>query len=545
MAQRPPAPPAPRGRAASTPSLKAHATIADLAGEPLPRRESCPAPQSADNPDSYTSGHPLEQGISTIAEHDEADLSASDDEEPKVSFATARPLAAPVRVNLIHTYPPAAHFVPGARHASSPPDQHSESTAPRSRMPFRKIEQVLGVEVSPIERPEAAYSLHPESAYRFHPGVGRLTQDAHVEAAPSPAEASQAHLSSDFPLGSSTTTINLANPSYLPSFNRGRSAKRVGYELPHISIDSPTSNYSRPIGIPTPFPPAVLLRSRSGASSSIPAHHHHHQLTLYLHSHNHRPAQEARVIVPGGGGLSAGFHSTTPTEQDSVHNIPVPDDDDPFDDEQLFRAIRLQYQLLRGGWLRQRLSFRRLARLRPFFMHALEGHTDLALPAAAGGSTPLHFLSPHAPHSTPPPLFSERQLWESYQHPHLGRKRYDWVQWIRHAGAGAGESAGTGESVSRLEHRADAADDAAAIEFVHGWNAYKISAASGLVVVLGVAAAVLWIVLGADPNGRRAGVWSGAAAAARVPAGLMAAGVTLLLGWGAIAVWAVVDWLLV
>jgi hypothetical protein len=79
---------------------------------------------------------------------------------------------------------------------------------------------------------------------------------------------------------------------------------------------------------------------------------------------------------------------------------------------------------------------------------------------------------------------------------------------------------------------------AAGFEFVEGWNVGRILAAVVLMVILAIAAALLWVFLGVTFLG---GVGF-RGAGSRVGESMLVGGLVLMVGWTVVAAWMGVSW---
>lgn len=203
-----------------------------------------------------------------------------------------------------------------------------------------------------------------------------------------------------------------------------------------------------------------------------------------------------------------------------------------FDDEKLFRLIRKEYVSMRGivkGFASARdvhginlLGYHRLSQLalrehRPTRRKTFRVYDD---------------------------IFTEQRMMDLWMSPRKGRKKYEWVEWIR--------------SLPRYpEGLHHTGEENVALELVEGWNVRKITFASSLVLVLSILATLLWTFLGVDggvilqndaavgfPVALRMKSAGYLGAGTRVGTGIMLGVLVLLLGWTGVGAWILLSWLI-
>lgn len=158
-------------------------------------------------------------------------------------------------------------------------------------------------------------------------------------------------------------------------------------------------------------------------------------------------------------------------------------------------------------------------------------------------------------------LVLEAELIAKFRKPKQGSGSHSWVHWaervgdgrcgvgglrlsrdlrgrqgIRHAREGSGEEGGEWGNGGEEARRG--------LEFVEGWWVAGIVAALGVMVVLAVAACLLWIFLGGVGGDWRDVVWVSQGRAQRVSGGCLIGGLVLLLGWTGVGGWLGVSWVI-
>lgn len=271
-----------------------------------------------------------------------------------------------------------------------------------------------------------------------------------------------------------------------------------------------------------------------------------------------------------------------------------------FDDELFFQQLRCEYAKLSGTW--RLFSARSLRRI--VVGHSSSCTRCIQHRARAIGSLVKECRAsdpwctvgtqdsgpPHAPRSPRflvsqglTDTFSEAKLLQTFQQPKLsGKGRYAWVQWAHRLAATEGmlvtpitaessrplqttrmprtgtkddEKAG-GKSPQSTQHRKLQGIEehppppnesvytfqcAAGLEFVEGWNSIRIMLALASVLLLAVAATLLWVFVGLGaPLSKGVGDAGG-----RVGAGVALGIFVLLIGWTAVLGWLAVSWLVV
>ena len=212
-----------------------------------------------------------------------------------------------------------------------------------------------------------------------------------------------------------------------------------------------------------------------------------------------------------------------------------------FDDEGLFRLMKSQYFRLRGGFLSRLFDARGLKSI------SLLSYTHISQLAARNEKPVIRKTFCAVTED----MFAEERMLELFQSPRKGKGSMQWVVWV----AGLGEN--SSQFVERYDDNTEKANEEKekiAIELVEGWNGGKITLAVASVVLLSVAAVLLWIFLGVDGEQReylgiRGNVKEGEigfrGAGGRVETGVLLGLIVLLMGWTGIAAWIGLSWFVI
>lgn len=241
-------------------------------------------------------------------------------------------------------------------------------------------------------------------------------------------------------------------------------------------------------------------------------------LTLVLYDHRTRVPRVSKVIVPATG--ARGSEIQNPIKQPKRAATLKKE----FDDEMLFKLIRTEYRRMRG--------------LLGIFISA-RNVRDLGFLSYAKGSQ-LVKQDRGARRKTFPVNggegFAETELLALYRRPKLGRAERGWVEWIKRLPENSG-----GEDSS----------EKVALELVEGWCIRKIALALLLMVVVSLAATLLWTFLGVGGkygyfkyNYRLRDSQGGFRGAGdRLETGAVLGALVLLLGWTGVGAWILLSWL--
>lgn len=203
-----------------------------------------------------------------------------------------------------------------------------------------------------------------------------------------------------------------------------------------------------------------------------------------------------------------------------------------FDDEKLFKLIHKQYTGMRGiakGLISARavqginlLSYHRLSQLavkeyRPARRKTFRVYDD---------------------------IFTEERMMDLWHAPGKGRKKFEWVEWVRR--------------LPRYSDGLDSEEENIALELVEGWGVGRVAFAVLVVVLLSMLATLLWVLVGINgsvmlqneamvglPMELRLKSTSFRGAGMRVGTGLALGLLVLLLGWTGVGAWILLSWLVV
>lgn len=204
-----------------------------------------------------------------------------------------------------------------------------------------------------------------------------------------------------------------------------------------------------------------------------------------------------------------------------------------FDDEVLFRRLRHAYASICGPW--RYVSARALKRI------VISGPASQAADAGYGW-----LVQPRSPralaHRGLSDTFDEDKILQNYRQPRLGRSRYAFVQWAHRLAAAPmlsrpPEGGHDGDMVRRMEQPEG-------LEFVVVWSASRVLAILSLVIVLSVAASLLWIFLGQGTTQAYISQGGFMGAGDRVAAGVLMGICTLMFGLCGMAGWLGLSWLI-
>ncbi|KXT01755.1 hypothetical protein AC578_2733 [Pseudocercospora eumusae] len=208
-----------------------------------------------------------------------------------------------------------------------------------------------------------------------------------------------------------------------------------------------------------------------------------------------------------------------------------------FDDQNFFDELRAAYASLAGPF--RLLSARKVTRI------ALKGPATKAADAQYGWIPSSPGLRPASWRGGSAGLSVEK-AYTYYQRPALGKGRVPYVKWARELAAAGNLDKPTQDiekqDLTRLETDSEPSEG---LEFVVGWSISRILLAVLLVVLLAIAATLLWIFLGRNTPAS----WPGPAHAGfkdagdRVGTGVLIGILVLLIGTISITGWLGVSWL--
>ncbi|KAL8914130.1 MAG: hypothetical protein Q9172_007149 [Xanthocarpia lactea] len=246
-------------------------------------------------------------------------------------------------------------------------------------------------------------------------------------------------------------------------------------------------------------------------------------IILVLHSQRSTTPTIRRLILPGRRDTEV----VDEDEKKPQFRARIVDD---FDDEKLFRLIKKQYMDMRGivKWF---VSARGVHGI------SLLGYHKLSQLAAKEDR-----LTRRKTFRVYDDVFTEQRMLDLWKAPERGRKKHEWVKWIRR--------------LPRHSEGLHTDDENVALELVEGWNVRKIAIALSIVVLLSLLGTLLWTFLGVNGGVRlqndatvgfpvelrmmSAGFRQ---AGSRVQTGLALGILVLLLGWTGVGAWILLSWL--
>ncbi|KAK5124553.1 hypothetical protein LTR85_001770 [Meristemomyces frigidus] len=208
-----------------------------------------------------------------------------------------------------------------------------------------------------------------------------------------------------------------------------------------------------------------------------------------------------------------------------------------FDDAEFFRQLRGCYRELSGPM--RFFSARSLTRI------AVSGPASKAADAGYGW---IH--QPRSPrvlaYKGLSDTFSEEKILQHYRKPVLGRSRYAFVHWAHRLAAAP--PVRTPQADDNIEATVERdlirrMEQPEGLDFVVSWSVRRILLALILVLIVSIAAALLWVFLGKDTTVGKLPHGGFRDAGDRVSAGVVMGICILLLGLSGIAGWLGVSWL--
>jgi hypothetical protein len=169
-----------------------------------------------------------------------------------------------------------------------------------------------------------------------------------------------------------------------------------------------------------------------------------------------------------------------------------------FDDKFFAERLRAAHRELAGSWFRRTFSARKLRSIRLGQTHTWSGAAATQQPGrSVSGLLAVGEGMEHTSDTRSP--FTEESLMKLYRKPVTGKARYTWVHWARRVSA----------SNSLLTHQplekstASSPASVTTIQFLHTPSKTNLLLALLLMLILSIAAALLWIFLGAAGTGYR------------------------------------------
>ena len=291
----------------------------------------------------------------------------------------------------------------------------------------------------------------------------------------------------------------------------------------HVRVQRKDFGYAQP-------PDPAQAVQTGGSAESV--------LTLSIRrTHANSKARVTSITIPAANDFTAVRHSGIRQKEQHFKAL-------DFDDAELFRQIRAAYIELSGParWF----SARTLCRI-------VVARSSSSIEGGGG----WHNV-PRSPRELAykglNDTFSEEKLLLHFRHLGKGKGQYAFVHWAHRLAASPssptirtprpGETDDDEEDGGGLMRRAEQPEG---LEFVLGWSCVRILAALGLVLVMSIAAALLWTLLGKNsasipgPPGQGAGFRG---AGDRVTSGVLMGIGVLLVGLSGLGGWVGGSWLL-
>jgi hypothetical protein len=320
-------------------------------------------------------------------------------------------------------------------------------------------------------------------------------------------------------------------------------------------INTSRNSFKKPL-VETPFPFRAVHRKEFDRqfSASEPTlrgpHVHDSVLTLSIRRSN--PNSRLRIstlTIPANSDFNSAKHNRRRSSARAREFTSL-----DFDDAELFRQLQRQYKSLLGPW--RHFSARSLT------MICVSGDASKQADSGYGW-----LLTPRSPRTLAykglNDTFSEEKMLRFFHNPEAaGKSRYAWVGWAhRLADApaittplpppsstipGSARTPATATSSSTVNNRFSMIrrlEQHEGLEFVVCWSVRRILGALAMVLVLSVAATLLWIFLGKNSHTPGSGGAGFMGAGDRVVAGSVMGICVLLIGVAGMAGWIGVSWL--
>ena len=275
--------------------------------------------------------------------------------------------------------------------------------------------------------------------------------------------------------------------------------KKVTISIPAELALNDRHRLIRQTSVTTPYPGRP---SNTAEESSLQTRHERREalLTIVLRNRQTRVPVTKKIVIPGGRGM-------TLADSSDEQNPPIMATlTTRYDDAKLGKLIRQEYASMRGK-IRTILSARNVRDVKIFTYNTT---SDLIENLGSNAQNP--FVAPANRD------LGEAQMLALYRKPSSGICKHAWLEWIAEM---------HGQSANRASRRQNLA-----LELVEGWNIWKILGTLGTMIVLSVAATLIWsfVGVGGDPQGR-------------INTGFIFGALVLLVGWTISAAWALLSWL--
>lgn len=239
-------------------------------------------------------------------------------------------------------------------------------------------------------------------------------------------------------------------------------------------------------------------------------------LMLVVYSPNSRIPRVKEVLIP------VPKETVLVDDSDEKKPIAMATMKKDFDDEKLFKLIRAEYRRMRGfaGSLASARSVKNVGVLHYNNIAELSHRGEQRFPGMMFGADNEDLIGDG--------------LLALLQDPKVGRRSHKWTEWVKRL---------PGNSKSENDAR-----EKIAIEFIQGWSLTGIVLAVSTILMLSMAAMLLWIFLGVESvsgivpgTGDAGGGFRGAGD--RVESGVALGVLVLLFGWTGVGAWILVSWL--
>ncbi len=312
-----------------------------------------------------------------------------------------------------------------------------------------------------------------------------------------------------------------------PPIPEKSSRRKVSFPLPPLVELKPEHRFLRQSIVSTPYPEDSPASKEGGEQSSssgqAPPGNAKPKtvLTLVLYSHGNRAPRIKKVVVPDPQECTLVNSNEKGPQYRATPKL-------DFDDEKLFKLIRTEYASM-FGYIRTIVSARSVYSLK------LISYTALSQ-LAARHAGPVFRWTLMGQDGT----FAEQELLDLYKKPRLGRSKHNWTEWIK------------GRSSNPEEQSTQADGEKLAVEFTEGWCLSKITIAIATVLLLSLAATLLWTfgghkitiesVIGPKGAFKESEIELEGKAGDRLGAGVALGVVVLMFGWTGIGGWMLLSW---
>lgn len=432
-----------------------------------------------------------------------------------------------------------AELLPGATHSSPPPFARASripsGRTPRSSAHIDRADDRQGSETPvKIDQTLGAYAIAHEitlnALMRDEDALDRSLQSFAL--APMPAGARASMLPTNLDPRSPRNRTFSSPPNSNPK-------RKVSLVPPPIDTSAPRRSLPDDlVRTPYPFSPETEVRRKDfghvppSATVSTLASISESVLSVSIRRSNQNSRLRVTTLtIPASNDFSALRSSDQGSKQRHFKAI-------DFDDEAFFQELRLSYRRLSGP-------------LR--FLSARSPVKVTVCGAASKAADANYGWLPRSPRALASKgltdTFSKEKILQHYRKPALGRSRYAFVHWAHRLAAAPPLRTPQGEDAAETTDRdlARRKEQPEGLEFVVRWSVKRIVLVLCLILLISIAAALLWVLLGHNtapetPDWPSKGGFRDAGD--RVTAGVVTGICVLLLGLSSMAGWLGVSWLL-